>query len=795
MKDDQSKAVDLADAASLSANEDGPLSFTSKQVTQASPKVIKGCKSGEIDSLADKMHQVNINDANDSKNHEGDVKHEQTMSVPATKPSTKQEDLAAFKNARISGGEVKEELVDDKAVPFKNKSRIEGKCQTTSDDSKATGGDDEDKLMVESDPLVSNLDEDDSTTDVRNKAIFRDTNSNPLQTDDRAGVTTPTPNSQQILLPSPVDQPDQNQDTPPRRALEATANVAQLECDSIGINMNQKDSEHSTVEEVISKEDPNASDAKPENEEIIRSLRAQGPENASPQTADGTPEPGSPRSPNDGLTPNVGNEAFLPGDTPNPPDDTNSNQSNRERSQEPSTPLANKPNPNQDPGASKPGTPGEYESSPPTPISKGLGNGCYAFYTSRGLCFLDNYRNLYSDDGTLLHDGSFIFNSSDPELPSFWIDDIPYWIEEGLLMSQDIDGTFYPIPFWTYSKYNKQYFHACGQLYYFDDCRNLYSYDGTLVYEGSYDPLVTELQTPNFYIHGTAYWFTPDGLYSRDDNGEFYRVHTWANKPDSFEPSLSLEKGITQIDAGVVQSSLDLGTYSDSQPAPTPITVSDEICNITKSKAEPGSLEAHSNPLQQKGLFGELLLLSPGSSATESPQVIPITRTSQGPDPPSLFQVSEGGNIQNSLITLEELGAQYQKAPAATQVVNKRRNKDHLRCPICVKIDPESAKAKKLWRRPCALEEHINAHIGRKPYVCPFKECKHAFATKSNMKRHFSTHRAGELEAHEGGVINESVVVHQPERVKLRKAAGMPTISHNPYKYNARQTFQSHIVV
>ncbi|KAJ1305308.1 hypothetical protein OPQ81_000330 [Rhizoctonia solani] len=416
-----------------------------------------------------------------------------------------------------------------------------------------------------------------------------------------------------------------------------------------------------------------------------------------------------------------------------------------------------------------------------------LGNGCYAFYTSRGLCFLDNYRNLYSDDGTLLHDGSFIFNSSDPELPSFWIDDIPYWIEEGLLMSQDIDGTFYPIPFWTYSKYNKQYFHACGQLYYFDDCRNLYSYDGTLVYEGSYDPLVTELQTPNFYIHGTAYWFTPDGLYSRDDNGEFYRVHTWANKPDSFEPSLSLEKGITQIDAGVVQSSLDLGTYSDSQPAPTPITVSDEICNITKSKAEPGSLEAHSNPLQQKGLFGELLLLSPGSSATESPQVIPITRTSQGPDPPSLFQVSEGGNTQNLVVTLEELGAQYQKASAATQVVNKRIKKDRLRCPFC--------KTGKMWRRPCALQEHINTHIVRNPYPCPFKGCDCAFATKSNMKRRFLTHRVGKLEDYEGSVINEPGVVRQLEGVKLGESSSDVHRVLQPYKSNAHQMFQSHITV
>ncbi|KAG8729660.1 hypothetical protein FRC11_008265 [Ceratobasidium sp. 423] len=79
---------------------------------------------------------------------------------------------------------------------------------------------------------------------------------------------------------------------------------------------------------------------------------------------------------------------------------------------------------------------------------------------------------------------------------------------------------------------NIYYFPTPSGLHCFDDFRNVYSKDGTLVHEC---PIIFELnETPilHFYIDRVLFWFDQDGLLSRDVDGKTYRVQT------SSDPSL-----------------------------------------------------------------------------------------------------------------------------------------------------------------------------------------------------------------------------------------------------------------
>ncbi|KAG8757470.1 hypothetical protein FRC11_004515, partial [Ceratobasidium sp. 423] len=80
---------------------------------------------------------------------------------------------------------------------------------------------------------------------------------------------------------------------------------------------------------------------------------------------------------------------------------------------------------------------------------------------------------------------------------------------------------------------NKYYFYAQnGQLCYFDDFRNVYTGDGTLVHEENLIFRADGLFTPNFNIDGAPFWFDEAGLISRDHDGTLHRVQTWQSEQD-----------------------------------------------------------------------------------------------------------------------------------------------------------------------------------------------------------------------------------------------------------------------
>ncbi|KDN43596.1 hypothetical protein RSAG8_05973, partial [Rhizoctonia solani AG-8 WAC10335] len=79
-------------------------------------------------------------------------------------------------------------------------------------------------------------------------------------------------------------------------------------------------------------------------------------------------------------------------------------------------------------------------SVPSTSCSGGEGD-LYYFYTSSGLCYLDDYRNVFFEDGALVHDGS----SDSESNASFYIDGVLYWFVPGGLLYQDAGGAFYRV--------------------------------------------------------------------------------------------------------------------------------------------------------------------------------------------------------------------------------------------------------------------------------------------------------------------------------------------------------------
>ncbi|CAE7132102.1 unnamed protein product [Rhizoctonia solani] len=76
------------------------------------------------------------------------------------------------------------------------------------------------------------------------------------------------------------------------------------------------------------------------------------------------------------------------------------------------------------------------------------------FLASSGVYCYDDYRNVWSEDGTLINDGSLnheIDIDWDDDLlpPSFYVDFTPYWCSSDGLFAQDTDGTYYAIPIHT----------------------------------------------------------------------------------------------------------------------------------------------------------------------------------------------------------------------------------------------------------------------------------------------------------------------------------------------------------
>ncbi|EUC60481.1 hypothetical protein RSOL_348290 [Rhizoctonia solani AG-3 Rhs1AP] len=166
---------------------------------------------------------------------------------------------------------------------------------------------------------------------------------------------------------------------------------------------------------------------------------------------------------------------------------------------------------------------GTSGSVPQTPCSRGDQN-YHHFRTSSGWHCFDDYRNVYAEDGTLVHDASFELDGSDP---NFYIHEVPYWMSPNGLSSIDADIKIYCVRTWT----NKYYFHTSSGWYFFDDYHNVYLEDGTLVHGSSFSAEVGELRSPAFYIDGASYWFVLDVLWCQASTDTFYCVHTWKSEP------------------------------------------------------------------------------------------------------------------------------------------------------------------------------------------------------------------------------------------------------------------------
>ncbi|KDN43592.1 hypothetical protein RSAG8_05969, partial [Rhizoctonia solani AG-8 WAC10335] len=79
--------------------------------------------------------------------------------------------------------------------------------------------------------------------------------------------------------------------------------------------------------------------------------------------------------------------------------------------------------------------------TPLSPRPKGFNQ--YCFYASDGrLYYFDVYRNVYSQDGTVISYGSSNYQADDLLTPSFYIDGVPYWFDTNSgLVYQGADGT------------------------------------------------------------------------------------------------------------------------------------------------------------------------------------------------------------------------------------------------------------------------------------------------------------------------------------------------------------------
>ncbi|KDN43593.1 hypothetical protein RSAG8_05970, partial [Rhizoctonia solani AG-8 WAC10335] len=476
------------------------------------------------------------------------------------------------------------------------------------------------------------------------------------------------------------------------------------------------------------------------------------------------------------------------------------------------------------PGEPEGSSPGGSVSSPPPCRGE---RDLHHFCTPNGWYYFDDYRNVFFEDGALVHDGNF--ESSE----RFDIDGVWYWFIPDGLLYQDAGGAFYRVP--TSAVGSEQnpnqldpiqapdglqgpqddtdalqpslgneldcdshsappttsnsflgrdtdgladlltsnhlvedsidlngginhglgtnqpsitstdYFHTPRGVHCFDDDRKLYSEDGKLVYDGSSSLQAYDSRFPNFYIGGSAYWFDKKGLSRRDADGTLGHVRTW-----QIDPSGPLDQlPAYQDDVAAIQPGLN--PESSSKP-----------------KAEVSSPDSRSDSLQngfQKGLVS----MSPGSSRsseTHSPNIDTITNPSQLFGDLSLFLASEPGYPQSAqIVSRQQLNTiNVQNPTEKVQPARKRNgNKNHLRCPYCGKE----------CRRPGSLSEHIRVHTREKTEICPFENCTTGFATKSNMRRHFATHRVGTLEEY----VLEAA--QQPSGMQSGKVTCVPTLSHN----------------
>ncbi|CAE6430153.1 unnamed protein product [Rhizoctonia solani] len=316
---------------------------------------------------------------------------------------------------------------------------------------------------------------------------------------------------------------------------------------------------------------------------------------------------------------------------------------------------------------------------------------------------------------------------------------------------------------------DKNFFYASGRLHYYDKDRRVYSEEGTVVYSPLFDFALLD----TFVIEGVPYWFGLDGLLSFDTDGAPYTVYTWHNEPGSVDLGDFLGSQTSSND--FVTSQPDLGTELYHSPSPSMgFSGSGQFYSTPMGKTEVFSPNVNPNSLQQSFQGGpKPLVWSPSDSEQKSPIVSSASReSSMGPP---LFPEPQPGFISGIPIISKWQNemAQAQRSATTARPVRKPSKDERRRCPVCGKM----------FRRPSSLEDHLNVHSGDKPHVCPFKGCNTGFATKSNMKRHFLTHRVGALENYGTGMIHQPDVVYKLDGTKPKKAAPYNSKAHHTLRF------------
>ncbi|EUC60480.1 hypothetical protein RSOL_348180, partial [Rhizoctonia solani AG-3 Rhs1AP] len=160
-------------------------------------------------------------------------------------------------------------------------------------------------------------------------------------------------------------------------------------------------------------------------------------------------------------------------------------------------------------------------------------NSLYGFYASDKFYYLDIRRNLYSEDGTLMYNGSSSVSVDKLHAPNFHIGDTPCWLYQDGLLCQNADGTICRVLAWVKDLYS---FHTPNGLRYFDRQWNVYSDKGTYVYKGSCHAKPDGITPLVFHIDGDSYWFDRDDLWCQVSTDTRYRVHTWQSELNRHSP-------------------------------------------------------------------------------------------------------------------------------------------------------------------------------------------------------------------------------------------------------------------
>ncbi|KAG9089964.1 hypothetical protein FS749_000917 [Ceratobasidium sp. UAMH 11750] len=266
---------------------------------------------------------------------------------------------------------------------------------------------------------------------------------------------------------------------------------------------------------------------------------------------------------------------------------------------------------------------------------------------------------------------------------------------------------------------SKTYFLHGNNRYFFDQGHNVFLEDeyGSIVqnHRGLPFPNLDDNILEVEYIESLPYYFSIDGnLWSFHQNMNPVQVPIWTE----FDPILNSDFTYTipEFSQDAVAYDSNFGFQDASQAAVS----NGANCDITKVEAD----SPNPNPLQGTFQGGKAMPWSPSPS--------PPTSRASSLEP--LEPLITGGN-------LGWLMGSVQAWKEETKVIQQERNTpsnklERRRCQHCQKV----------FRRATSLEDHLNVHTGAKPHKCPYERCHEGFATESNMKRHFITHRVGTLE-------------------------------------------------